>query len=107
MKNIVMILGVFLISFSAFAQVENNVKQKDLKGPAYKNYKVWMDKSEPTKIYSENNKKPLVGPAYKNQQVLTDSSKKDLVVVNTTSNEKQKLTGPAYKNHGPWSRKSK
>lgn len=103
MKTIALILGVIGFSFNSFAQVENNVKRNDLKGPAYKNYQVWMDKSEPAKIYSENNKTPLVGPAYKNQQVSTNSSKKELVVVNTSGNERQKLTGPAYKNHGPWS----
>lgn len=106
MKNIILILGFLMVSFSGLAQEENNVKQSDLKGPAYKNFKSWMHKAVPTKIYSENNKKTLQGPAYKNAQPWRDTSKKDLVLVQTTGSERQKLTGPAYKNHGPWSRKN-
>lgn len=105
MKNIALILGVLLISFSAFAQEENNVKQSDLKGPAYKNYKHWMHKTVPTKIYSENNKTTLQGPAYKNQQPGKNTSQKELVEVKIGDSERQKLTGPAYKNYGPWSKK--
>ncbi|MES2575927.1 MAG: hypothetical protein V4572_13370 [Bacteroidota bacterium] len=103
MKNLALILGVLLVSFTAFAQEKSNVKQSDLKGPAYKNYQYWMHQTEPVKIYSENNKKPLQGPAYKNQQPGTNISKQDLVEVKTVGTERQKLTGPAYKNHGPWS----
>ncbi len=105
MKNIAFILGVLLISFSAFAQEESNVKQSDLKGPAFKNYKHWMHKTVPTKIYSENNKTSLQGPAYKNQQLGRNTSSQDLVEVKIGGSERQKLTGPAYKNHGPWSKK--
>lgn len=103
MRNLAMILGVLLVSFTAFAQEKSNVKQSDLKGPDYKNYKYWMHNTVPAKIYSENNKKPLQGPAYKNQQPGSNVSEKDLVVVSTVGSKKQKLTGPAYKNHGPWS----
>ena len=64
MKNTAMILGILLISFCATAQEKSNVKQSDLKGPAYKNYKSWMHKTVPTEIYSEYNKTALQGPAY-------------------------------------------
>lgn len=104
MKKVILILGFLVISFSAVAQVETNVKQSDLKGPAFKNYKVWMDKSESIKLYSENNKKTLNGPEYKNYQVWKDTLKQDLVLVNTSGGEKQRLTGPAFKNYGPWSK---
>ncbi|MDR7209987.1 hypothetical protein [Flavobacterium piscis] len=105
MKNIALILGVLLISFSAFAQEKSNVKQSDLKGPAFKNYKPWMHKTQPIKIYSENNKTSLQGPAYKNNQPVRNTSKQDLVEVKIGGTERQKLTGPAYKNHGPWIKK--
>ena len=105
MKKITLILGVLLISFTAFAQEKSNVKQSDLKGPAFKNYQYWMHKTEPIKIYSENNKKPLQGPAYKNEQTWRNNSKKELVEVKIGDSERQKLTGPAYKNYGPWSKK--
>ncbi|KDN54637.1 hypothetical protein [Flavobacterium seoulense] len=104
MKNIALILGVLFISFGAFAQDENNVKQSDLKGPAFKNFKHWMHKAVPTKVYSEANKTSLQGPAYKNAQPWKETSKQELVEVKIGS-ESQKLTGPAYKNHGPWSKK--
>ncbi|HEX8016246.1 MAG TPA: hypothetical protein VF465_13510 [Flavobacterium sp.] len=105
MKNIVLILGVLLISFSGFAQEEpKSVKQSDLKGPSYKNYKFWMHKTAPVKIFSESNKKSLQGPAFKNEQPV-NTPKEDLVEVKIGGSERQKLTGPAYKNHGPWSKK--
>ncbi|CAD0009520.1 thioredoxin domain-containing protein [Flavobacterium chungangense] len=105
MKNIVFILGVLLVSFSGFAQEEPTIlKQSDLKGPAYKNYKFWKHETVPTKIYSENNKQSLQGPAFKNAQPV-NTPKVDLVEVKIGGSEKQKLTGPAYKNHGPWSKK--
>lgn len=107
MKKIALILGFLVISFSTSAQEKSNMKQSDLKGPDYKNYQHWMHETEPTKIYSENNKKPLQGPAYKNQQPGINTSSQDLVEVKTVDDERQKLTGPAYKNHGPWSQKVK
>ena len=107
MKNIILILGVLLISFSAFAQEKPNVKQNDLKGPAFKNYKYWMHETVPTKIYSEENKTALQGPAYKNEQPGRVTPKENLVEVKIGGSERQKLTGPAYKNHGPWSRSKK
>lgn len=105
MKKAAFILVVLAISFSAFAQEGKNVKRSDLKGPAYKNYQVWMDKSEPLKIYSQINKKSLEGPAYKNQQAVVTTPKENLVAVKIGGDERQKLTGPDYKNYGPWSRK--
>ena len=105
MKKIALILGVLLVSLSTFAQEVSNMKQSDLKGPAFKNYKHWMHNASPVKIYSENNKKSLQGPAYKNYQPEKDTSKKELVEVKIGGSETQKLTGPAYKNHGPWSKK--
>jgi hypothetical protein len=105
MKKLALILGVLLISLGAFAQEKNNVKQNDLKGPDFKNYKHWMHKTEPIKIYAENNKKSLQGPAYKNAQPVRNTQKEDLVEVKIGGSERQKLTGPAYKNYGPWSKK--
>lgn len=105
MKTLALILGFLVVSFSAVAQEKSNVKQSDLKGPAFKNYKHWMHKTAPIKVYSENNKTSLQGPAYKNAKPFSNTSKENLVEVKTTGSERQKLTGPAYKNHGPWSKK--
>jgi hypothetical protein len=107
MKKVTFILVVLAISFSAFAQEGKNVKRSDLKGPAYKNYQVWMDKSEPLKIYAQIDKISLEGPAYKNQQFAQATPKENLVLVKIGGDERQKLTGPDYKNYGPWSRKAK
>lgn len=104
MKKLVLILGVLAISCNVFAQEGKNVKRSDLKGPAYKNYQVWMDKSKPVMIYSEVNKPSLQGPAYKNQQIVANTPKENLVAVKVGGNERQKLTGPDYKNFGPWSK---
>ncbi|WPR72355.1 hypothetical protein SLW70_04225 [Flavobacterium sp. NG2] len=105
MKKVALILGVLIVSLNAFATGGKDVKQNELKGPAYKNYKAWMHNIVPTKIYSDNNKETLQGPAYKNNQAWKNTSNQELVVVKTTGSEKQKLTGPAFKNHGPWSKK--
>lgn len=107
MKKIALILGFLVISFNGFAQEKNEVKQSDLKGPAFKNFKSWMHKAVPTKIYSESNKVTLQGPAYKNQKPGKITSKENLVLVQTTGSERQKLTGPEFKNHGPWNNISK
>lgn len=107
MKKIALILGFLVISLNAFAQEQTNMKQSDLKGPAYKNYKHWMHKATPTKIYSESNKVALQGPAYKNQQALKNTEKGNLVAVKIGGSERQKLTGPAYKNYQPWRDSSK
>jgi hypothetical protein len=104
MKKLALILGVFVLSVGAFAQEGKNVKRNDLTGPAYKNYQVWMDKSEPVKIYSQNNIAALEGPAYKNQQPSKETPKENLVEVKIGGSERQKLTGPAYKNYGPWTK---
>lgn len=106
MKKVALILGVLLASFNAFAQEKSNVKQSDLKGPDYKNYKHWTHKTEAIKIYSENNKVALQGPAYKNNQTSKENSKKELIEVKIGNSERLKLTGPAYKNYGPWNKKS-
>ncbi len=95
MKNLVLVIAFVFISTSIFAQ-----KRKDLKGPAYKNYKVWEHKSEPTPIFVNTNKKDLKGPAYKNYKPWRDNSKKTKIVV--VSSKRSKLTGPAYKNYKPW-----
>jgi hypothetical protein len=107
MKKLTLILGVLIISSSAFAQKSNNVKRSDLKGPAYKNYQVWMDKSERLKIFSQIEKVSLEGPAYKNQQFIKGTPKENLVEVKIGGNERKKLTGPDYKNYGPWSKNYK
>jgi len=103
MKKLALILGFLVISISSFAQDGKNVRKNDLTGPAYKNYQVWMDKSEPAKIYSQKNITSLDGPAYKNQQPVKNTPKDDLIEVKI-GGERQKLTGPAYKNYGPWTK---
>jgi hypothetical protein len=104
MKKLALILGVLVMSVGVYGQEDNNVKQNDLKGPAFKNYKFWLDKSEPLKIYSQNSITSLEGPAYKNQQALKVTPKENLVEVEVGGSERQKLSGPAYKNYGPWTK---
>lgn len=104
MKKLALILGVLAISVGAYAQEGKNVKKNDLTGPAYKNYQVWMDKSEPVKIYSQSSITTLEGPAYKNQDLTKSTPKENLVEVKIGGSERQKLTGPAYKNYGPWTK---
>ncbi|WP_256011746.1 hypothetical protein [Desertivirga xinjiangensis] len=97
MKKALVILGLFVVSFGAMAQEKSQVKQSDLKGPEYKNYKIWMHKAVPTKIQSAATVETLQGPAYKNRQPGRDASKVK-ALVSTVGSEQQKFKGPAYKN---------
>ncbi|QEK52796.1 hypothetical protein FYC62_14835 [Pedobacter aquae] len=106
MKKVALVLGLFTLSFGALAQDKSEVKQSDLKGPAYKNYKFWMHKSVPTKIQSASTVNTLQGPAYKNQNFSANTSNTEMVLVSTVGNEQQNLKGPAYKNYNHFSRKS-
>jgi len=99
MKTATLILGLFVLSFSALAQDKSEVKQSDLKGPEYKNFKPWMHKAVPTKLQSATTVKTLQGPAYKNNQHGRATSNAEQALVTTGGNEQQKLKGPAYKNY--------
>ena len=99
MKKALVILGLFVVSFGAMAQEKSAVKQSDLKGPDYKNYKHWMHKAVPTKIHSAATVETLQGPDYKNRWPGRNASKGEQALVSTVGNEQQKLKGPAYKNY--------
>ena len=105
MKKATLVLGLFVVSFSALAQEKSEVKQSDLKGPDYKNYKAWMHKAVPTKIQSATTVKTLQGPAYKNYQLGRDTSRVEQTLVNTAGNDQQNLKGPAYKNYNHHTRR--
>ena len=98
MKKAIVILGLFVVSFGALAQEKSAVKQSDLKGPEYKNFKHWMHKAVPTKIQSATTVNTLQGPDYKNRRPGRNTSNVEQALVTTTGNEQQKLKGPAYKN---------
>ncbi|PJJ80292.1 hypothetical protein CLV57_3442 [Mucilaginibacter auburnensis] len=98
MKAAIVILGLFIVSTSAVAQDKSPVKQSDLKGPEYKNYKVWMHKLEPTVIQSAATAETLQGPEYKNRQPARQVSNVEQALVSTVGSEQQKLKGPEYKN---------
>ncbi len=101
MKKVTLIIALFVVSFGALAQEKSEVKQSDLKGPEYKNFKSWMHKAVPTKVYSATKVQTLQGPAYKNYQPGRDIAKAEQALVTTVGNEQQKLKGPAYKNYNP------
>ena len=105
MKKVTLIIALFVISFGAVAQEKSEVKQSDLKGPEYKNFKSWMHKAVPTKVYSAAKVKTLQGPAYKNYQPGRDIAKAEQALVATVGNEQQKLKGPAHKNYNHHDRK--
>ncbi|HEY0056059.1 MAG TPA: hypothetical protein VGB63_11930 [Pedobacter sp.] len=105
MKKATLILGFLVASFAAVAQVKDDVKQSDLKGPEYKNYQHWRHKTVPTVIYSATNIKSLQGPEFKNNQRGRNISKEDLGVVKIVGDERQNLKGPEYKNYNPFRRK--
>ena len=99
MKKATLILGLFVVSFGALAQDKSEIKQSDLKGPEYKNFKHWMHKAVPTKLQSATAVETVQGPAYKNRQPGRATSNVEQTIVTTGGNEQQKLKGPAYKNY--------
>lgn len=98
MKTAIVILGLFVVSFSAMAQDKSPVKQNDLKGPEYKNYKFWMHKAAPTKVQSAAEAATIQGPEYKNRQPAREASNVEQALVSTVGTEQQNLKGPEYKN---------
>ncbi|WP_242083635.1 hypothetical protein [Aestuariivivens sediminis] len=98
MRNLVLFLTLSLVSYGVMAQ-----KRSELRGPAYKNYKPWLNKSEPLTVYSFSKKENLTGPAFKNQKPWNKNKtvKYTSVVVGS---ERSKLMGPAYKNYKPWNK---
>ncbi|WP_026904780.1 hypothetical protein [Pedobacter glucosidilyticus] len=99
MKKTVLILGLFAFSFGALAQDKSEVKQSDLKGPEYKNFKSWMHKAVPTNVQSASTATELQGPAYKNQRFNRNTQKTEMATVATIGSEQQKLKGAEYKNY--------
>lgn len=99
MKKAALILALFVVSFGAFAQDKTEVKQSDLKGPEYKNFKSWMHKTVPTKVYSATEVKTLQGPTYKNQNPAKNTVKAEQTLVTIVGSKQQNLKGPAYKNY--------
>ncbi|MBC3758512.1 hypothetical protein H7U19_08860 [Hyunsoonleella sp. SJ7] len=100
MKNLIFTLALVFIAVGAFAQ-----QRKDLKGPAYKNYKPWQHKAEPATAYTVSNHTQLKGPAYKNYKPWQNDSEKKYTQVASNS-ERMKLRGPAFKNYKPWQKES-
>lgn len=100
MKNISLILLIMFASFSVFAQ-----KRSDYKGPAYKNYKPWLHKSEPTLVFSVSKQEKLTGPAYKNQKPWQNKSQNTYTPI-VFGSERSKIKGSAYKNYKPWRKNS-
>jgi hypothetical protein len=98
MKKAIVVLGLFVVSFAAMAQEKSEVKQSDLKGPEYKNYKHWMHKAVPTKVTSATNVETVQGPEYKNRRPGRANLNVEQSTVTTVGNKQQELRGPAYKN---------
>ena len=101
MKKAALILVLFVVSFGAMAQNKSEVKQSDLKGPEYKNFKSWMHKAVPTKVQSASKANTLQGPAYKNQNFSRNTQKAEMALVSTVGSEQQNLKGADYKNYNP------
>lgn len=97
MKKIVLTSVFILISSFVLAQEQD---RKNLKGPAFKNYKVWEHKLQPVVLYVGSDKLGLQGPAYKNYKPWENKNKLTKIVA--ISSKRPKVTGPKYKNYKPW-----
>ena len=96
MRKLVFTLAIILVSFGVFAQ-----NKRELKSPAFKNYKPWLNKNLPTLVYNVSSEVKLKSPASKNYKPWRDNSEKKHMPITYGSN-RSKLMGPAYKNYKPW-----
>lgn len=95
MKNISLIIIFAFISVTAFSQ-----SKSDLKGPAYKNYKPWTQKTKPRLVFKSDSKNDLKSFEYKNYKA-KKNDKKELVIVKFGNSKRSGLKGPSYKNYKP------
>lgn len=97
MKSLLIAIAFMTVATFSYAQ-----ERGDLKGPAAKNYKPWMKKSdaEVKKVYTLKTPSQVKGPAAKNRRIF-DRSDKSYQEVNFVSN-RPKVTGPKAKNAKPW-----
>ncbi|WP_339663574.1 hypothetical protein [uncultured Polaribacter sp.] len=93
MKNLTLLLVFIFISTATFAQ-----KRNKLTGPAFKNFKPWMQKSAPTLVFKNDTKKSLLGSEFKNHKVW-ENKKENLELVTFVRSRKTDLTGPSFKNY--------
>ena len=96
MRNLILCLVAALMSIGLMAQ-----NRSELKGPAYKNYKPWLNKTEPVVVYTLEKQEKLIGPAYKNRKPWDEKGEVKYTAV-VFGSERSKLRGPAYKNYKPW-----
>lgn len=92
MKNLTLIVVFIFISAATFAQ-----KRNDLTGPAFKNFKPWMQKATPTLVFKNDTKKSLTSPDYKNHKEW-GTKKENLELITLEPSKKVGLTGPRFKN---------
>ena len=90
--TILFALGL-LITFGA------NAQKSDLKGPEYKNRKLWKNPIEKAEVYTKSGES-IKGPEAKNATPM-ERKTGDKVLV-TLGGDDEKLMGPAYKNRKPW-----
>lgn len=96
MKYVSLLVVFFFVSVSVFAQ-----KRNDFTGPKHKNFKPWIHKKTPTLVYKNTNSENVKGPEFKNRKIWETKSE-DLELITISKSKKSKLKGPKFKNHKPW-----
>lgn len=93
--NRIALIAMFglLIVFGANAQKNN------LKGPAYKNRKLWKSTVATTQVFTMSGE-TLKGPEAKNSRPLERKSGEKVLVA--LGGNTESLMGPEYKNRKPW-----
>ncbi|MFC4872651.1 hypothetical protein [Negadavirga shengliensis] len=99
MKRLIYIFvaGLLFLNFS-YAQSD-----RELKGPAAKNYKPWKQQAKTGVAYTDIAKEDLKGPAFKNRKHVKDAPQ-EVVSVNTDLDRRKRITGPKAKNNQPYRR---
>ncbi len=98
MKNVIIALAFLFVASISHAQTN-----KDLQGPAAKNHKPWIGKTNATTpaIVITDYSKRLQGPAAKNHKPWMGNKSKKYTLIQTTD-KNIRLKGPKAKNHKPW-----
>ena len=95
MRSKILLIVLMLTPFLVVGQ-----SRSDLKGPEYKNYKVWKAEKKDKPVYTLSSTDKLQGPDAKNKRLFRKEQKAEARVVADKNRAKRK--GPWAKNYKPW-----
>lgn len=97
MKGKILIIAIMLCPLLVMGQSRSN-----LKGPKYKNYKVWKSDKQASTVHTLASVEKPKGPEAKNKRLFKKDNRSEALVV--MEKDRSKRQGPWAKNYKPWKR---